>query len=351
MHQKGEKAIETIELEGPLWEKDLLKFKHSLFHTVEWVSAMADIRSIPVFINFMDGDAVVGKISGLIHKKGLLTGDLLYCYASPAIRYDDQKLFDSCHDALLKFALKKQISRIIVGSYDQKSLLRCQSRNFYVTSRYEYVVPLSGERIHLSQNLKRNIKKAEINRGLFLEETSVDSLDQLITLIYATREKRKGKYEQDYNPFYLFNMNSDSIKRLIMTGMAHIYRVQDETGRLFCAILNLEKNQQSFNLLAGSNPESYTKGFSSFVDYKAIQRYRAHKFSYYNLGGGTGDKGSEGLERNKMGKGGLRHDLHGATTNYLLFPARFINPLLWVGRKLPGNNAIVVFLKQFFWRH
>lgn len=348
MFQKTKNQVEVVEFESKSWEADLRAFNHSLFQTPEWILAMSNEHCVPVFLNFVKDTQVVGKISGLICCKGWLKGKLLYCYASPALKSEDQSLFNACHEALYHFAIKKGISRIVIGSYDQQTRIECKCRNFYLTSRYEYVVPLGEKSINFSQNLKRNIKKAETNKGVFFENTSEDSLNQLLKLIEITRSKRKSQYQQDYNPFYMFNMNPGSLKKVLRTGIAYIYNVKEESGEILCTILNIEKGQQSFNLLAGSTIESYSKGFSSYIDYQAIKLYQQKGFLYYNLGGGTGDNGSEGLERSKSGKGGVFKELHGATTNYIHYPGKFLNPFLRIGRALPRKNKVVVLFKQCF---
>lgn len=348
MYQKDNKQLEAKEINHQAWNSDLMLFNHSLFHNSEWLVALSDENCKPVFINFVEGDVVVGKTSGLVCSKGWLKGKLLYCYASPALENEDQELFDACHNALLKFAIKNGISRIVIGSYDQQTQLECHSKKFYTTSRYEYVVPIARKDIKFNQNFRRNVKKAENNKGVFIEETTASSLEELLKLIEFTREKRKAKYDQDYDPFYLFNLNRHALKNLLSTNIAKIYSVNDEEDQKLCIIMNIEKEGQSFNLLAGSDEMAYKKGFASYIDYCAIKMYEQKDFLYYNLGGGTGDKGSSGLERSKAGKGGERRSLHGSTTNFLLYPGKFINPFLKIGRILPRENKIVVLLKKYF---
>lgn len=332
------------------WGGDLSEFEHSLFLLPEWILSVESEGCKPLFLDFISEGEVMAKLSGLVCKKGRFKGNWLYCYASPALKKSSSVLLNQCYGALIKYGRKHNISRIIIGSYDQQVSYKCNVPGFYVTSRYEFVVPLKNNsgKINFSQNLKRNIKKAEKNNAKFVEESNEEALNCLLQLLQETRQKRKRKYGDDYNPYYLLNMSKSSLTKLFNSGKAKIYRVYNDEENTLCSIFNIEDGLRCFNLLAGSGLAAYEIGFPSFIDYRVMDLYQAKGYSYYNLGGGTGDAGAMGVDRSKAGKGGVKMEIFGATTNYLLYPGKILNPFLSLGRALPRENRVVYFLKRLF---
>ena len=121
-----------------------------------------------------EGDEIIAKISGLITKpKPLLGRDMLF-YAYPALQNEDGELLNKSLWALLDFVRSKGCMRLIVASYDQQFSLEANVKGLYSNSRCEYVVNLRPEHgdIKFSQNLKRNVKKAEKNGAILERRTA-----------------------------------------------------------------------------------------------------------------------------------------------------------------------------------
>jgi hypothetical protein len=327
-------GIEVINMADDIWSKNLFEFNYSLFIAPEWVEAMASSFCSPLFLDFVQKEDVVGKISGLIVKKGWLKGDELFFYAAPALTEPCAELMNICCEALLVYAKSIGVQRVIIGSYDQMPDMKLDVKGLYTNERVEYVVDLQTElgEIAFSQNIKRNVKKAEKLSAIINLGTSGELLRSLFDLLGKTLQQRINKYGNEYNPFYLPYMNKESITRLSQSELVRMYGVTLSDEKYHSVLLNLEHDGKAFNLLVGSDQEAYNQGLPSFADYGLIYMYKKQGFKYYNLGGGTGDAGTKGLERSKLAKGAQKRIVYGATSNFLCFPHSCINPLLRAAR-------------------
>ncbi len=336
-HRNYESPLEIVIMphSSVQWREDLSDFELSLFMTPEWVEAFSSDDNPPLFLNFLLNGEVVGKIAGLWVKQGRLKGDQLFFYASPALKEHNQSLLNDCCQALLNFARQNSVQRVVMGSYDQPTGLACEVTGFYTNERYEYVVALQPEMngVAFSQNLKRNVKKAKKLNAALVNGDEAHLLKRLVELLKNTLEQRVSKYGKDYNPFYLPHMNETSLQRLIDLKAGKFYKVKLEGDEVCHSVLfNLERGDKAFNLLVGSDDLSYQHGFAALADYELIHMYQAAGFRYYNLGGGTDDAGSAGLERSKQSKGAVKKVVYGATTNFLCYPHRLLNPVIRVLR-------------------
>ena len=326
------------------WAKDLDEFKHSLLITPEWVGSMSNENTIPLYLNFIHEEKIIGKISGFICDCGKLNGKQLYFYASPALKEYDQDMFDAYHAALFNYAKNKGYSRIILGSYDQQHQLKTNASNFFTTTRFEYIIDLT-EPVKFDRCFRRNLKKAENNNVEFKQNNSQEILNRLFELLNITKEHRVSKYGSDYNPLFLRNMSYESLSRLIGNGIANLYYADcGEEINIVC--YNIEKNNRVYSLLLGSNDKSYELRLPSYLTYNMIMHSQNRGFVYYNPGGGTGDAGNDGLERFKQSMGAKKTYFYGATTNFIKFPQKLLNPLMNMGRMMPRKNPIVKLIKK-----
>jgi hypothetical protein len=343
-------GIRILQLSVAKWKEDLSDFECSLFMTHEWVEAVSSDNRFPVFLNFTIKGKVIGKLAGLWIKLGRLKGDQLFFYAGPALKKANQDLWDGCCQAILDFARQNRVQRILMGSYDQPTDMACQVPGFHTNERFEYVVNLQPEtgEISFSQNLKRNVKKAKKLQATLVNGNDPGLLGRLVELLNNTLEQRVSKYGKEYDPFYLPHLNEASLQRLIESKAGKFYRaILDGDVVSHSVLFNLEARGRAFNLLVGSDELSYQYGLAALADYELVHLYQSAGFRFYNLGGGTGDAGSAGLERSKQSKGAEKMMVYGATTNYLCYPHRLINPLLNIGRSFPHNHWLVNLIKRF----
>lgn len=348
MNDKQIIKIDIVEFDDPrLWITDLHNFSYSLFLSPEWIVAMSNENDIPVFLNFMNQGIVVGKLSGLICDEGKIKGRQIYCYASPALKQYTQNIYDACFNALLQFAKSKNLSRIIVGSYDQQHHLKVKASNYFSTARFEYIVDLADESgIKFGKGFKKNVQKAERAEAVYSDDNSPVILNDLFQLLQSTRMRRRNKYKSDYNPFYLKNKNEQGLIQVFDSGVGVLHSVKDNLGKGHCIVYNIEKDKKAYGLLMGSSRTAYGNGFPSFLDYNMLLSLKENGFAYYNIGGGTNDSNSFNLQKYKKLMGGQKHDVYGATTNFLVFPQKLLNPIMTIGRLLPSNNVVVRFLKN-----
>lgn len=347
--RKGMKNIEIVLQSAAQWREDLSAFECSLFMTPEWLTAVCPDKSSPLFLNFIIKGEVVGKLAGLWVKRGKLKGDQFFFYAGPTLKALNQDLLNGCCQALMCFARKNRVQRIVMASYDQPTEMVCEIPGLYINERYEYVVNLRPETgdISFSQNLKRNVKKAKKLNATLVKGEGRQLSQRLVELLNNTLEQRVTKYGKTYNPFYLPYMNETSLERLLDLKAGKFYMVTLEGDDAYHSVLfNLEMGGRAFNLLIGSDDLAYQYGLAALADYELIHLYKEGGLSTYNLGGGTGDAGSAGLERSKQSKGAEKKMVYGVTTNYLCYPHRLVNPMLRLGRSLPRNNHITRLLQR-----
>ena len=111
----------TIESANPTeWSRSLNAFQYSLFISTEWIQSLATVNRIPVYLDFMQNDQIVGKIAGLLIKEKLFINSVLYFYSGPALMSKDHDLYDDCIRALVLYSGENKYCRLIVRSYDHK---------------------------------------------------------------------------------------------------------------------------------------------------------------------------------------------------------------------------------------
>ncbi len=330
------------------WKSDLDQYNYSLFISPEWIEAVTDKHHKPLFIDFTINNKTVGKISGLVISKGGTSGTQLYFYSGPTLSTTNQSIYNSCFDAIFKYSKVNSISRIIIASYDNKHSLKYTKRKYFLTKRIEYVVPLHNgfENIMMSKRFRRNVKKGGKNNPEINQSKESNMIEILLKLLSATKMTRINKYHKDYNPYYLLNLNEHTLKKLLSSGIAR-FRYTIKNNSIASMEFNLEKDTSVYMLLKGTNENGYKNGLSSFLSFSLIKKYTEQNFLTYNLGGRISGKGGDGLETYKKSMGAEEMIVYGATTNYLTYPYKLLNPALRIGRMLPKNNAVVLFLKKF----
>lgn len=321
------------------WKKNLSEFPHSLFLSCEWILSLQSEHYEPVFIDFLEDEKVVAKLSAIVNKRNSLKGRQLYSFAAPALKHPNEQILNRCLDALRRYAIQKRYTRIIFSSYDQQHQLRCKLSGYYTTQRSEYIVSFNDSSdIHYSKGFKKNAGKAVKSGASFNTSTKEEHLNELFRLIDSTQTYRKKKYGSDYDPYYLRGLTDDSLKKIMASGLGVIYYTETEDKKIHCAQLNVEHNGQAYGLLMGSDPEAYQNGHPSFIDKGVIEKLKGLNYQYYNPGGNTSDNGGAGLEKYKASMGAEKREFYGATTNFLVYPQKLLNPLLKAGRRLPSTE-------------
>jgi lipid II:glycine glycyltransferase (peptidoglycan interpeptide bridge formation enzyme) len=345
---QNDNGVSVCEVELDSWFIDLFEFEFSLFLLPEWVESVRTAHNVPIYLNIFCGDKVIGKICGLIKDCGKLKGHQFYSFASFALRQPNQQDLNSCHEALLRFAINKKITRIIIGSYDQRNSLSCSTPHYFSTKRLEYIVDLKNNDIKFSKGFLKNVKRAESNNIVIKSSDSVSILERLYELLRLTYNHRVSKYGVVYNPFFLSEMNENSLTKLTKSGCVRLVYASRDEGAANSVQINIEEGGRIYGLLMGSDDVAYDYGIPSFIDYNIITEGQKSGGIYYNTGGVPADEASKGLAQYKASMGGREKIVFGATTNYLVYPQKIMNPLMTIGRKLPSQHPVVKRVKKLF---
>lgn len=342
------KGARVCEVELDVWMVDLCEFEYSLFLLPAWVESVRTGCYIPIYLNVSNDDIIIGKICGLIKDCGKLKGHQFYSFASFALRHPNQQDFNSCYEALLRYAINKSITRIIISSYDQQNSLLCDIPSFYSTKRLEYVVDLKNNDIKFSKGFLKNVRRAESNNIEIKSSASGSILERLFKLLQLTYNYRLSKNGVVYNPFFLSEMNENSLSKLTKSGCVRLVYASKDDGAANSVQINIEEGGRIYGLLMGSDDVAYDYGIPSFIDYSIITEGQKSGGIYYNTGGVPADEASKGLAQYKASMGGREKIVYGATTNYLVYPQKLMNPLMVIGRKLPTQLPVFKKLKKIF---
>ncbi len=334
-----------LKIDKTEFEKDLHLYFHSIFITPQWIESVSSESSIPIYLDIFDNGKKIGKISGLIENSKF--GKQLYCYASPALIDLTEKNYTQCLNNLVPYAKSNNLSRIIIGSYDNKHSLKYIENKYYTTERVEYVVPLHKDIAEINQNkrFKRNVKKANKIKAIIHQSNNKNYINIFLSLLKSTLQIRTKKYKKSYTPYYLKNLNQNTLKKLINNQLGNIYytKVNDSYN---CMEFNLEVNNYVYMLLKGTDEFGYKNGLSSFISSKLMEKYSNKGILYYNQGGRPIGIDGNGLTSFKKSMGAEEITTYGATTNFLIWPYKILNPILIVGRRIPQSNFIIKALKK-----
>lgn len=334
--------IETINTANN-WIKNLKDFNHSIFIRPEWLESLSANNYTPIYLDFYSDSNLIGKLAGLIINKGNIRGKQLYFYAGPAIINPDTSLLNKCNCALHSFAKKEHYSRIIIGSYDQAHSLKIKNPNFFSTVRKEYVIDLNSD-IKFKSRFKRNTKKA----SKFIDLTEINRrkmpYEMVIALLSRTLEYRQNKKRKAYDPFYLPYWSPNSLEKLLNSDLTDFFVIH-KNDTTHCFEINLKSGKRVFNLLRAADDAAYTNGLPSYIGKRMIEEYTSNHFNSLNLGGIPSGSDGTNLAVYKKSMGAKEITVYGATTNYITYPYKLLNPILNLGRLLPDIGAVNFFKK------
>ncbi len=333
--------------EEKIWEKDINNFFHSVFHTTDWLNTVQTKFFTPIYIDFYKQEEKVGKISGVIIKNSFIKGKELYFYAGPALKELDKTIYNYCLKAIYSYAKKKRYCKINIGSYDNKHSLKSSIKSFIVTKRIEYVIPINDglPSIKFGSQFKRNLKKSKKITPEHSHTNSQTSLCKLNELIEDTHRERTKKNGVKYDHFYLRNFNNQTLQNITQFSSYQIHAAMVDK-KTHCMELAFSSPKFAYMLLKGSDNFSYLNGLSAFLTTETLKTLGNNGIKYYNLGGRPDTPDGDGLARFKKNSGAEEIICYGASTNYICWPQKVINPLLSIGRKLPKHHPIVEFLKK-----
>jgi len=338
--------MDVIEQDKYSWEKNLLKFNHSIFMCPDWIEAMSDAWKIPFFIDFVEGGETQGKLSGLIVNNTGWQGTMLFAYAGPALIEPQKSTLNKCLIALRHFATSHKLNRIIIASYDQPYNISTSAKGFYATSRYEFDLNINSESTNnYSGRYIKNLKKArKSNAFSTFHSGSEESIRDLIALLQKTRSIRTSKARNSYDPLFLPHLTKKSLNKLIQKPLTNIQHI-NINGITVCVGIELKYKKKSTILLVGMIGDGYKKGLSALLFDSFIRQAQEESIININLGGIPTGQDGKNLAIFKESIGARKRMVHGATTNFLTYPHKLLNPLMKLGRFLQKNKIFLFITK------
>ncbi len=330
-----------------IWDLDLNLFFHSVFHSPCWLKTIKDTQHTPIYIDFIDENNKVGKISGLVVHHSKIRGKELYFYGGPALKELNEITYNECIKALFLYAKKKHYNRINIGSYDNKHSLRCHTKPFIINQRVEYIIPIREgiSSIKFGSQFKRNCKKSSKIKPSFSSTNCTDDLLKIKHLIGETHKERVKKNGVSYDHFYLKNFNNTTLNNIIYSNNFKIHSAITEQCS-HCMELSYRKNKYAYMLLKGSNNIGYQHGLSAYLTVEVINFMVNNNVHYYNLGGRPNGTDGDGLARFKINSGAQEIICYGASTNYITWPLKVLNPLLYLMRQIPKDSLFYNMIKK-----
>jgi len=326
-----------------IWSKNLNDFLHSVFITSEWIESLASPNHQPIYLNFHSNNILIGKLAGFIYNNAKIGGKQLFFYAAPALINCTSTILNACLNALYTFAKTNDYSRIVMGSYDQPYSCQISTKHFVQTRRSEFVIDLDSN-IQFTSRFKRNVKKASKFNELFQIKMNSVAAEKVALLLSITSRYRHIKKRQPYVSFYLPHWSRTSLDNLISNHSVDIFEICNSTTS-HCFELNLKSGKRIFNLLRGADEIAYENGLPAFLGKHMINYYKLNDYKTLNLGGIPSGLDGKNLSIFKRSMGAKEIVVYGATTNYITYPYKLLNPIISIGRLLP-DIGIVNYLKR-----
>jgi len=164
--------------------------------------------------------------------------------------------------------------------------------------------------------------------GMVLRKSqSVEMLDNLLSLIDQTYNRRQCKGYGEYEHFYLPFFSAEEMKKLVVKGRGCFYytMIDDEilsNGFIFCYM------NKAYALYAGTSARGYSTYSPSFLFYNVICELKDEGYSYLNVGGVQQDERNRGLKQFKDKLGAQIITSSEECSNFLTPPLKYLNPLL-----------------------
>jgi hypothetical protein len=321
----------------------------SIFLSESWLCTIAADVGQPVFFRFLINDEIIGLLGGLIipykNKR-----QQLFFYSGPAVKNNDPLITGQCLQVLYNYASTTgRFERIILRSYDWKTIPEPLPPVYHATHRQEYILNLTEEPSGIIQALdpeiRRLARKAEKEEVTIHESTSPENVDQLFALLDSTYRIRQDKGYGDYDYFFLPFITAEKLKALLRNGNALILYAKKNNETISMQFI-IHHNQKAYGLLMGNNGKAYKTGATSLIFREGLQILQEKGFIYYNLGGVQQGKNHIGLMRFKKKLNPKIISSVELETNFLGLPMKIFNPLLSLKRHLENEMPLPWMIKK-----
>ena len=333
---------------GKEWAQDLHAFDHSIFHHPGWISAVCSQDNLtPLFMDFFIDGEKIGKISG-VQSGAAGRISQVYFYAGPALKSNTTEGYRSCITALKHFATARAASNLTVGSYGKAYAPFVKLRQFSDSVRREYIVALDDETgKRYAKSIRHKIKKAVKISPAF--RTGDMDFEPFRELLFAVSEYRLRNKRERYNPYALMFVNERVIRSLMKSDICHAYSAVIG-GEACAAVLTVEGEKRVSWLYAGMKQQYYQHGLNTWLIDQVFRHLRQKGYRTMNLGGVPQGRDGNNLAFYKMMLGAKEVVLHSYASYFLNFPKKLLNPLVFVGRKLPRDNRVIKTMKEYYYK-
>ena len=320
--QKNNK-IEVVEVSRQEYDEFLTDYYYSLFLLSGVTEGIAFNRKA-CYIHYVRNDEVVAKHSGVSITTSRLFGRQFYLYAGPALKYNEEELYNDCLEALLSFAKKKRFSKIVMFYYDQQYQWKCNVKGFKNSTHREFIRTFdpTEKEAEFNKSFKYNVRKAEKINPKFHEETSERILVKLHELLKSTWEIRNEKFDGKYWKYPYEYWNKEVVDKLFHLGMLRLFYLEVD-GNIHCVRVSLEHDKRLYGLIIAADEFAYQNGLQHYLQHQLINILHEDAYKYYNVS--LVSFGQNGLAKYKESLGCEPKIIHGAYTQYLVFPYNILN--------------------------
>jgi hypothetical protein len=330
------------------WNESLEGYDFSIFQIKEWLESIETKKTRPVFLDIVNGDETIAKISGIITRQTTQFGKVLYFYSGPALKKGaNEEQYNNCLEAVIPYAKKHRCSMVLMDYMDSKQRTKPTSIHFKYQYTKEYIADLANDyKTHKpGSGLKQKLKKAAMADVIFKKDNAAELLEVLIKLQHTTKKVRLNKKRNDYNPFIFDCVNKESLLKLIHSGKAAFHYVIKNNDIHYIS-MDMEHNNKSYGLYNGADAYAYENGIPAWAITQSALKYMDEGFQYLNLGATAYYReDSIHLANFKQQLGGKPANVCIMKTDFLIFPYKLINPIINLGRKIP-YNPITHFLRR-----
>lgn len=321
---------------------DLMLFRHSLFIRPEWIEPVCNGNKKPLYLNVYNGDALIGKIAGVVRKRAFFSQDL-YFYSEPALELYNQETLNACLQALIAYAKENRLVRLTFNYLDQQSsLVPDQGLDLKIKKTEEFVIELDGayQSFKPGNNFRNKLKKASRAQTEFHRATSTEMVDALVQFLTVTSNIRVSKKRHAYNVFTYKYVDKQVLKRFVAEG-AGVFYYATNNGEVNYISLCYEAGDRAYELYNGTNSFGYSNGLTGWMVTKRSEHYQSLNYKYFNMGGIPHEKGDRAnLAGFKIQSGCVSKKVYIAKTDFIVYPEKALNIFLNLGRLVPYNGFV-----------
>ena len=333
--------IESVKLAGSQWDQWIEEFNGSVFLTQAWLQGIANEERKPVYLRFHEKGKTVALLSGLLRPVGAGPHQQLFCYSGISSSDPTSELLTHCKKQLLDYAVKNQIARIILKSYDSFNFLPAPQKPFVEFERAECIIDLSCSQEQLikgfTKNVRRNARRTEGFGAIFNVGYSDALINKLFELTQETLEVRTSKGYGAYRILTMPFMDKDEIAKLVKAQSAHLFYIEHE-GEVVSMQFAVQVGKRAYGILMGTTAKGYEIAAPSMLFMQIALWLQREGCKAYNVGGVPLGSANDGVKRFKKDLGAIETYSSEETTLFLIKPLTKLNFFLRLRNRIDSIN-------------